>query len=379
VIRFLPSIIHHLEFTMTSSFQPMRRRLLQSATVALSVITMSSAFAFDGAELYAGERALYAEAAKEGLVVSFDTGPEWANWKVLFREFKKRYPEVEMTYNDLGSAATVVALDKSRRRPQADTAYYFAASAVDAVKKDVVAPFKPINFEKLPDVFRETEGRWFTIHTLNIAFLVNKKLVKEVPQSWADLLKPEFKNSVVYLDPRSTGVGQVGVFAAAFGNGGNMDNTKPGTDWFGKLHAAGNVLRVEGTTPYAKFLKGEIPVWIGYENDGLKAKHVDGMGDAVEVVIPKEASVAAPYAISFVKGAPNPNAGKLWLNFTMSEFGQTLFAQGFVRPAVPGVNLPADVRAKMPDAPQMKPLDVVKAAAKKADIDRDWAAAALAR
>ena len=86
-----------------------------------------------------------------------------------------------MTYNDLGSADTVVALDKSRRRPQADTAYYFAASAVDAVKKDVVAPFKPINVDKLPSVFREAERRWFTIHTLNNALLVNKKLVKDTP------------------------------------------------------------------------------------------------------------------------------------------------------------------------------------------------------
>ncbi|MGI9153838.1 MAG: extracellular solute-binding protein, partial [Rubrivivax sp.] len=236
------------------------------ASVALSAL-VPFAQAFEGPELYPGEKALYAEAAKEGLVVSFDTGPEWANWKVLFREFKKRYPEVEMTYNDLGSAATVVALEKARRRPQADTAYYFAASAVDAVKKDVVAPFKPVNFDKLPSVFREAEGRWFTIHTLNIAFLVNTKLVKNVPQSWADLLKPEYRNTVVYLDPRSTGVGQVGVIAAAFGNGGSIENTKPGTDFFGKLHAAGNVLRVEGTTPYAKFLKGEIPIWISYEND----------------------------------------------------------------------------------------------------------------
>jgi putative spermidine/putrescine transport system substrate-binding protein len=335
------------------------------------------AHAFDGPELYTGEKALYDEAAKEGLVVSFDTGPEWANWKALFREFKKRYPEVELTYNDLGSAATVVALDKSRRRPQADTAYYFAASAVEAVKKDVVAPFKPINFDKLPTVFRETDGKWFTIHTLNIAFVVNTKLVKNLPQSWADLLKPEYKNSIVYLDPRSTGVGQVSVIAAAFGRGGSMDNLKPGIDFLGELHKAGNVQRVEGTTPYAKFVKGEIPIWISYENDGLKAKHLDGLGDGVEVVIPKEASVAAPYAISLVKGAPNPNAGKLWLNFTMSEMGQGLFAQGFVRPAVPGVNLPADVRAKLPNAPQIKPLDVVAAAARKAEIDRDWAAAAL--
>lgn len=357
-----------------------RRQLIQAAgALSLAALLAGPAAAFDGAELYSGEKALYADAQKEGLVVSFDTGPEWANWKSLFRDFKKRYPDVEITYNDIGSAATVVALDKTRRRPQADTAYYFAASAVDAVKKDVVAPFKPINFDKLPPVFREDEGRWFTIHTLNIAFLVNTKLVKNVPTSWADLLKPEYKNSVVYLDPRTAGVGQVVVFAAAYGNGGSVDNVQPGTDYLGKLHAAGNVQRIEGTTPYAKFLKGEIPIWIGYENDGLKAKYTDGMGDAVQVVIPKEASVAAPYAISLVKNGPNPNSGKLWLNFIMSEAGQNLFAQGYVRPSVPGVALSDEVKAKMPDAPQVKPLDVVKAAARKTEVDTLWTAATVGK
>jgi putative spermidine/putrescine transport system substrate-binding protein len=355
----------------------MKRRTLLQAAGATTLLGAMPAFAFEGPELYPGEKALYAAAEKEGLVVSFDTGPEWANWKSLFRDFKKRYPEVELTYNDLGSAATVVALDKTRRRPQADTAYYFAASAVDAVKKDVVAPFQPVNFDKLPPVFREASGKWFTIHTLNIAFLVNKKLVKNVPTGWADLLKPEYKNTVVYLDPRSTGVGQVMVFAAAYANGGSVDNIKPGIDFLGQLHAAGNVQRVEGTTPYAKFLKGEIPIWISYENDGLKAKHVDGMGDAMEVVIPKEASVAAPYAISLVKNGPNPNSGKLWLNFIMSEAGQSLFAQGFVRPSVPGVKLSADVQARMPAAPQLRPLDVVKASDQKAEVDKLWAQAVL--
>src|ERR1700690_3771751 len=91
----------------------------------------------DSAELYPGEKALYQAASKEGMVVSFDTGPTWANWAAEFSAFKKRYPAVEMAYNDLGSAATVIALDKARNRPQADTAYYFAASGVDAVAKDV--------------------------------------------------------------------------------------------------------------------------------------------------------------------------------------------------------------------------------------------------
>jgi putative spermidine/putrescine transport system substrate-binding protein len=347
------------------------------AALAMLPIAAMAQTVNDSPELYPGEKALYEAASKEGMVVSFDTGPTWANWAAQFAAFKKRYPAVEMTYNDLGSAATVVALEKARNRPQADTAYYFAASAVDAAKKDVVAPFKPVNFEKLPDVFKEPDGKWFTIHSLTIAFVVNTKLVKNVPQSWADLLKPEYKNSVVYLDPRSTGVGQVLAFAANFAAGGDMNNVAPGIDYLGKLHQAGNVLRVVGTTPYAQFVKGEIPIWISYENDGLKAKHTDGLGDAVAVVIPKEASAAAPYGISLVKNGPNPNAGKLWLNFIMTDMGQGIFAQGFVRPSVPGVKLPDSVADKLPPAPQVRPLDVQAAAAKKAEIDALWAKAAV--
>ena len=347
-------------------------------------LALASAGAFaqtvlDSPELYPDEKALYEAARKEGMVVSFDTGPTWANWAAQFAAFKKRYPEVEIVYNDIGSGATVVALEKSRNRPQADTAYYFAASAVDAAKKGVVAPFKPVNFDKLAPVFRDPDGKWFTIHTLTVAFVVNTKLVKNVPQSWAELMKPEYKNSIVYLDPRSTGVGQVLVFAANFAAGGDMNNVQPGLDYLGKLSQSGNVLRVLGTTPYAQFVKGEIPIWISYENDGLKAKYTDGLGDAVAVVIPKEASAAAPYGISLVEKGPNPNAGKLWLNFIMTDFGQGIFAQGFVRPSVPGIKLPDGVADKLPPAPQVRPLDVAAAAAKKAEIDAGWAKATGAK
>ena len=355
-----------------------KRMVVAALAAACSTLALAQTVA-DSPELYPGEKALYEAARKEGMVVSFDTGPTWANWAAQFAAFKRRYPEVEIVYNDLGSAATVVALDKARNRPQADTAYYFAASAVDAAKKGLVAPFKPVNFDKLPAVFKEPDGRWFTIHSLTVAFVVNTKLVKNVPQSWADLLKPEYKNSIVYLDPRSTGVGQVLTFAANFGNGGDMNNVQPGLDYLGKLHQSGNVLRVLGTTPYAQFVKGEIPIWISYENDGLKAKWTDGLGDAVAVVIPKDGSAAAPYGISLVEKAPNPNAGKLWLNFIMTDFGQGIFAQGFVRPSVPGVKLPDSVADKLPTAPQVKPLDVQAAAAKKAEIDTGWVKATGAK
>lgn len=352
----------------------MKLHKLSCAGAALALIASSSVFAqaLQGPELYKGEQQQYDKALDEGMVVSFDTGPTWANWGTMFSAFKKRYPGVEIVYNDLGSAATVVALDKSKHRPQADTAYYFGASAIDAKQKNLLTGYKPDNFAQIPDVFKDKDGKWFTIHTLNVAFLVNKKLVKEVPTSWADLQKAQYKNSIVYQDPRTTGQGQVVVLAANLAEKGSMTNIKPGANYFGELQKKGNVLRVVGTTPYAQFVKGEIPIWIGYENDGLKAELKDGMGDNVAVVIPKEASLAAPYAISMVKNGPNPEAAKLWLNFIISQQGQSIFAEGYVRPVLTNMTLPDSVKDKLVKAPQIQPLDLNAAAAIKADLDKAW-------
>jgi putative spermidine/putrescine transport system substrate-binding protein len=61
----------------------------------------------------------------------------------------------------------------------------------------------------------------------------------------------------------------------------------------------------------------------------------------------------------------------------MTDEGQARFAEGYVRPSVPGVKLPESVAAAMPAAPQLKPLDVAKAAQKKTEIDEKWTKAVL--
>src|SRR5256885_16979474 len=102
----------------------MLRSLVDAAAViavSFSVLLWAGAVTaqtvLDSPELYPGEKTLYEAAKKEGMVVSFDTGPTWANWAAEFAAFKKRYPEVEIVYNDIGSAATGVALDNAGRRP----------------------------------------------------------------------------------------------------------------------------------------------------------------------------------------------------------------------------------------------------------------------
>src|SRR3982074_2796493 len=96
----------------------MLRSLVDAAAffVLLCAGAVTAQTVLDSPELYAGEKTLYEAAKKEGMVVSFDTGPTWANWAAEFAAFKKRYPEVEIVYNDIGSGAAGGAPDKARKR-----------------------------------------------------------------------------------------------------------------------------------------------------------------------------------------------------------------------------------------------------------------------
>ena len=58
-----------------------RREMIKTiGAAALATVFTAPSLAFDGPELYKGEKDLYEAAKKEGMVVSFDTGPTWANW-----------------------------------------------------------------------------------------------------------------------------------------------------------------------------------------------------------------------------------------------------------------------------------------------------------
>lgn len=326
-------------------------------------------------ELYPGERELLEAAKAEGgIVVSYDTGPTWANWAGVFKKFTQRY-DIEIVYNDLGSGATVVRLEKEKNRPNADTAYYFMPFGAAAKEKGLTEGFKPINFDKIPELLKDPEGHWFTIHKGTVVFVLNKKLVKKIPQGWKDLLEPDFRKSIVYLDPRTTGIGYAIVLATAHALGGNVDNLMPGIEYLAELQKRGNIRLIEKTTEYDKFVKGEIPVWITYDFNGYRAKYIGGLGDDVEIVIPQEGTITGPYAISLVKGAPHPNAARLWLNFVMSEVGQLTFAEGFVRPILDDVKMPEEIAQKFLPAEEYKKamnIDWVKAQKVQADAAKLW-------
>ena len=102
-----------------------------------------------------------------------------------------------------------------RRSPVADIAYFGVTFGIQAKKEGVTEAYKPEGVDEIPAGLKDPDGHWFTIHSGTLGFMVNVDALrgKPVPQSWADLLKPEYKGLVGYLDPSSAFVGYVGAVA----------------------------------------------------------------------------------------------------------------------------------------------------------------------
>jgi putative spermidine/putrescine transport system substrate-binding protein len=155
--------------------------------------------------------------------------------------------------------------------------------------------------------------------------------VKTPPKSFADLLKPLYKNQVALNgSPLTSGSAIAGVFAAALANGGSLSNVGPGVDWFAKARAAGNYIPVE-TTPQT-VASGQTPISIDWDYNNFA--YVKEFPSANwKVVIPADGQYAGYYCQAVNATAPHPWAARLWQEFIYSDQGQILYLKGHAHPA----------------------------------------------
>ncbi|HVT58208.1 MAG TPA: extracellular solute-binding protein [Thermoanaerobaculia bacterium] len=269
-------------------------------------------------------------AGQEKVVIQYDCIPNYANWGGVTAQYQKS-SGVRVPPDMKGSSATMAALEAEKANPQADVAYYSGAIGYQAAGKGLHEPYRPKGWEKIPAGLKDPAGKWFTVHTGHIAILVNTAALKgrPVPRSFADLLKPDYKGMVVYDNPTIQGTGFTFVYGVNALLGGAADQNA-GFAYLKKLDA--NILNYAKENSYNDVLRGEIPIWINADGNGLKMKWVDKA--PVEVVIAAEGTITMPLVMALVKGAPHRDEAKRYLDWLLGDDAQRMMAESFFVPVV---------------------------------------------
>ena len=308
-----------------------------------------------------------ADANAQQRAICYNCPPEWADWGSQLKAIQARLG-IQVPPDNKNSGQAIAALIAEKANPVADVTYLGGIAADPAKDAGVLTPYKPKNWDKIPADLKDPDGYWFTIHSGTLGLFVNKQALgnKPVPQSWADLLKPEYKGLVGYLDPTSAAVGQLGVMAVNLAMGGSYDNLDPAIKYFKDL--AKNQPIVPKQTSYARVISGEIPILLDYDFNAYRGQYTDKA--PVQFVIPKEGSVVFPYVMGLANKGPNAENGKKVLDFVLSDESQAMWGNAYLRPVF-AQHLSKESKAKfLPDADyaRAKPIDLKKLAAAQAKI-----------
>lgn len=285
--------------------------------------------------MIAGALALSAGSLFSSLAQAADTAicyncpPEWADWGTQLNAIAKD-TGIQVPQDNKNSGQALAQLVAEQGNPVADVVYYGVSFGIQADSAGVISAYKPAHWDEIPAGMKDPDGKWVALHSGTMGFMVNLDALggAPVPQSWDDLLKPEYKGMIGYLDPASAFVGYVAAVAVNQAKGGNMQDFTPALTWFKKLQA--NQPIVPKQTAYARLISGEIPILLDYDFNAYRAKYKDHAN--VAFVIPKEGTVTVPYVISLVKNAPHADNGKKVIDYVLSDKGQAIWANAFLRP-----------------------------------------------
>ncbi|GHD72559.1 MULTISPECIES: ABC transporter substrate-binding protein [Streptomyces] len=288
-----------------------------------------------------GMEALVAAAEKEGQLNVIALPPDWANYGEIVKAFQAKYPKIKInSENPDAASADEIAAVKSRKgqKRAPDVLDLGIAFARSGATENLFAPYKVTAWAKIPDAQKDADGRWYNDYGGYVSIGCDAARIPNCPQTFADLLKPEYKGKVALNgNPTKSGSAFGGVYAAALANKGSFADVQPGIDFFGQLKKSGNFIPVESTP--ATVEKGETPISIDW--DYLNAGYADqfkGKGVDWKVAVPTDGVYAQYYSQAINKEAPNPAAARLWMEFLYSAEGQNLWLKGYARPVLlPGM------------------------------------------
>src|ERR1700688_3608252 len=271
------------------------------------------------------------EAAKKEGKVNYYTSTDLPVAEKLAKAFEAKYPEIAVRVERSGAERVFqrIGQEYSSNIHAVDVVNSSDAAHFIVWKRDgILLPYVPEDVAKFyPADHKDIDGQfaswrvWLSI----IAYNTNLVKAEEAPKSFADLLDPKWKGKIVKAHPGYSGT----IMTATYQMQRDL-----GWGWFEQL-AKQNIMQVQSSAdPPKKLDLGERAVMAdGNEYNILQLR------EGGRPVAPVYAAEGSPMIIGpngIFKGAPNPNAAKLFQSFCFSRDAQQLIIDtGGLRSAHP--------------------------------------------
>jgi len=278
---------------------------------------------------------------------------EWCT--LLANEFQKA-SGIKVSVTQKGSGETIAQLKAEAQNPKGDV--WFGGTGdphLQAAENDLTLEYKSASLPQLhawaQEQARQSGYRTVGIYSGPLGFGYNTELVAkkklDVPKSWADLLKPQYKGEIQVANPASSGTAYTMIATLV-----QLMGEDKAFDYLKALHRNVGQYTRSGTGPIKAVARGETAVSISFVHDGPGEKL---QGFPVETVTPSEGTGAEIGSMSIIKGARNLDAAKKFYEWALTPQAQQFGAatRQFQLPA----NKATPVDPRVPDFKKIRLID----------------------
>ncbi len=275
--------------------------------------------------------------------------------------WREQYPDVELNIVRDSTGIVTAKILAEKDNPQADVVWGLAASSLlVADQEGLLEPYAPQGLENVNERFRDSDDppTWVGIDVWMSAFCVNtieaEKKGLPIPQSWEDLLKPEYEGQIVMSNPASSGTGFLSVSAIL-----QLKGEEEGWAYLDGLHQNIAQYMHSGSKPCKSAGTGEYPIGISFDYRAVKQKND---GEPIEAVFPAEGSGWDVEANALIKKPEINPIAKDFLDWAISPEVSAKYAESF---AITAVATDVPLPEGFPEDPEAQLID----------NDLNWAAA----
>jgi ABC-type Fe3+ transport system substrate-binding protein len=302
-------------------------------SVLASIVAAACVSCVIAGAAFAADAALIEAAKKEGRVVWYTAQILNQLARPIADAFEKKYGiKVDPVRADVTDTVLRISAEAKAGRMQVDV--FDGTSSAPALKRaGLVMKWQPDAAAALPKQFVDQEGYWTANNMYVLAPVFNTQLVPRgtEPREWNDLLDPKYKGKIAIsgLVSSSSGPGFAGTVLTDMGE-------EKGMAYLRKL-ATQNITNIQSSARAMvdQVMAGEFSLGL----QGFNHQPVISAAQGAPVDwIKWSPSLAVLSVVALTKDAPRPNAGKLFIDFLVSEEGQRIFADASyitVDPRVP--------------------------------------------